>query len=279
MGKSTLTIGVIGTVVSAAMLALGYFAGSGHLSQSALASAEPAIEVSAEPAEPALPASAPELDIAIRDYLLRNPEILVEVQEKLETKREIAQRETQKTTINQESAKIFNDPRDAVVANAGAKTSLVEFFDYNCGYCKRALDDMNSIMEDDKDVRFVLKGFPILGPDSHAAHVVSEAFKAIAPEKYLDFHRALLGGPGKADEVRAIEVAAGLGVGEAALREKMKDPAIEAAFKETYELAEKLGITGTPSYVLADEVVFGAVGTSALSQKIANARSCGSTIC
>lgn len=276
MSKSPVIFGAIGALASAAMLVLGYYAGTGGLSTAGVPAEEAVVEAGAS--TPIIAAS-PELDAAIRDYLLRNPEVLVEVQETLTKKQEAEQRISQKETITKQSARIFSSAADAVVANPEGKVAMVEFFDYNCGYCKRALDDMNNIMASDKDVRFVLKGFPILGPDSHAAHVVSEAFKKIAPDKYLDFHRQLLGGQGRADEARAIKVALGLGVDEAALREKMKDPSIEAAFRETYELANELGITGTPSYVLADEVVFGAVGVPALEEKIANAKTCGSTIC
>ncbi len=276
----TFVYGAAGAVVSAAMLGLGFVAGSNRLSpadtQDQPVAEQPADQVT--PA-PATMAASPELDSAIRDYLLRNPEILLTMQETLSKKEEEKQRASAQAAITKDSAKIFNSAADAVVANPDAKITLVEFFDYNCGYCKRALDDMNTMIAADKDVRFVLKGFPILGPDSQAAHVVSEAFKKLAPGKYLEFHRQLLGDPGRANEARAISVAVGLGVDEAKLREAMKDPSIEASFSDTFKLANDLGITGTPSYVVADEVVFGAVGVSTLSEKLANAKSCGSTVC
>lgn len=138
--------------------------------------------------------------------------------------------------------------------------TIVEFFDYNCGYCKRAMSDMDDILAKDKNVRFVLKELPILGPDSLAAHKVSAAFRVIAPEKYGDFHRALLGAEERATEETAIAVAAKLGVTEAQLREKMDDGPYDASVREAYTLANELGITGTPSYVVGNEAVFGAVG-------------------
>jgi protein-disulfide isomerase len=138
---------------------------------------------------------------------------------------------------------------------------------------------MRNLTAADPDLRFVLKEFPILGPDSQKAHVVSMAFHKLMPEKYGEFHNRLLGGQGRAGEASAIKVALSLGADEAKLREVMKDPAIQAAFEKTYDLANRLAITGTPSYVVGDEVVFGALGQDVLAQKIAAAKACGDATC
>jgi protein-disulfide isomerase len=105
------------------------------------------------------------------------------------------------------------------------------------------------------------------------------AFRTLAPEKYGEFHNQLLGGKGRAGEAAAIKIALSLGVDETKLREEMKNPAITDAFAQTYDLANKLSITGTPSYVVGNEVVFGALGQEVLSQKIAAAKSCLDTTC
>jgi protein-disulfide isomerase len=131
---------------------------------------------------------------------------------------------------------------------------------------------MLALTSADPDLRFVLKEFPILGPDSTKAHVVSMAFRTLMPEKYGDFHNQLLGGQGRASEATAMKIALALGADETKLREEMKNPAINAAFEKTYELANKLAITGTPSYVVGNEVVFGALGQEVLAQKITEAR-------
>ena len=149
------------------------------------------------------------------------------------------------------------------------KVTIVEFYDYNCGYCKRAIEDMQALTAADPDLRFVLKEFPILGPDSQKASVVSMAFHTLMPEKYGEFHNQLLGGQGRASEASAIKIALSLGADEAKLREEMKNPAITEAFAKTYDLANKLAITGTPSYVVGNEVVFGALGQEVLAEKIA----------
>jgi protein-disulfide isomerase len=214
----------------------------------------------------------------VREYLLANPEVLVEAQQALEQKRS-EQRATQaKAAVGENAGAIFNSPNDIALGNPNGKTTIVEFFDYNCGYCKRALPDMDAIIKSNPDVRFVLKEFPILGQDSVDAHKISFALKQVAPEKYGDFHRAMMSGP-HADEARAIEVAKSLGVSEEQLRAKLETTPQDDSVREAYDLATKLGITGTPSYVLGDEAVFGAVGATDLNAKIANVRQCGKTTC
>ena len=220
-----------------------------------------------------------QIEAIIRDYLLNNPEVLVEAQKALEAKQEAAQKEAQKTLIAEAKDAIFASEHDGIIGNPDGKVTIVEFFDYNCGYCKRAMADMDAMVAADKDLRFVLKEFPILGEDSQKAHVVSQAFQRLMPEKYGEFHRELLSSKGRADETKAIDLAVKLGADEKALREKMQDPAVMDAFKSSYELANKLSITGTPSYVMGDEVVFGALGREVLSAKVENLRSCNSTSC
>lgn len=219
-----------------------------------------------------------EIGKIVREYLLAHPEIMVEVQQALEKKQAEERAAQAKAAVKENSDAIFNASTDIALGNPEGKTTIVEFFDYNCGYCKRAVSDMDAIIESNPDVRFVLKEFPILGQDSVDAHKVSYALKLIAPEKYGDFHRALMTGE-HADEARAIEVAKSLGVTEEALRAKMAEAPHDDSVREAYRLASKLGITGTPSYILGDEAVFGAVGETELSQKIASVRQCGKTTC
>ncbi|SIP98787.1 Protein-disulfide isomerase [Rhizobium sp. RU20A] len=215
----------------------------------------------------------------IREYLIANPEVLIDVQKALQQKQQAAQAAAAEAAVTSNKEAIFNSQHDVVLGNPKGDVTIVEFYDYNCGYCKRALSDMNAILESDKNVRFVLKELPILGPDSLAAHRVSAAFRTIAPEKYGDFHRTLLGGEDRATEETAIAVAETLGVKEADLRAHMDKNPKDAAVMEAYKLANDLGISGTPSYVIGNEAVFGAVGLEELQGKVANIRACGKTTC
>jgi len=220
-----------------------------------------------------------ELGAFIREYLIANPEILFEVQKAYEAKQEVLQKEKSKDIIANASDAIFNSPSNVILGNPEGEITIVEFFDYNCGYCKRALKDMEDILANNSDVRFVLKEFPILGDDSVAAHRVASALHIVAPEHYAEFHRSLLGGHGRANEEAAMEIALSLGVDEAELKAAMDDPSIEQGYRETFQLADMLGISGTPSYVVGDETVFGAVGVQQLASKIENVRNCDSATC
>ena len=220
-----------------------------------------------------------EIGKIVREYLIAHPEVLAEVQQALEKKQADERMAQAQVAVKENAAAIFNGATDIALGNPQGKTTIVEFFDYNCGYCKRAVSDMDAIIKDNPDVRFVLKEFPILGQDSVDAHKVSFAFKHIAPEKYGEFHRALLGGEGRATEESAIALAATMGLAEADIRKTMTEKPHDDAVREAYTLANDLGITGTPSYVLGEEMVFGAVGVDELKQKIANVRSCGKATC
>ena len=215
----------------------------------------------------------------IKEYLVENPEILLDVQEALQKKQQEEQQAKAQAAITDNETSIFTSPYDVALGNPNGDVTIVEFFDYNCGYCKRALIDMDEILKEDKKVRFVLKELPILGPDSLAAHKVSAAVRDLAPEKYGEFHRTLLGSEGRATEESAIAIAAGMGLSEADIRKTMADKPHDEAVREAYSLANDLGITGTPSYVIAQETVFGAVGADDLREKIANVRACGKTSC
>lgn len=252
--KTAAVLGVAGVLVSAGMFAFGYSAGS-----------RPDLSALPMPAQAA--PSRTEIEAMVRSYLVENPEILIEMQTALELRQEEQQRVSQVETIQNASSELFNADYDGVIGNPEGSVTVVEFFDYNCGFCKRAMDDMDAMVEADPDLRFVLKEFPILGPDSQRAHVVSMAFRALSPDSYGEFHRALMTS-GRATEASAVAIALELGVEEAALRAEMENPNISRAFANTYELANKLSITGTPSYVIGDEVVFGALGQAVLEEKV-----------
>jgi protein-disulfide isomerase len=261
-------LGTTGIAVSFAMLAFGYLAGQ---AQRAQAGDNPQV-VQAAPAEQGLDRG--DVETIIREYLLANPELILEVQQALDAKEKERERVARLEAIKEAKAEIFNAGYDGVVGNPDGKVTIVEFYDYNCGYCKRAQADMQALTDADPDLRFVLKEFPILGPDSTKAHIVSMAFRNLMPEKFSEFHNQLLATPGRAGEASALKIALELGADEGKLREEMKNPAINDAFSTTYDLAQKLSITGTPSYVVGTEVVFGALGQEVLAEKIEEARAC-----
>jgi protein-disulfide isomerase len=273
MSKAIL-LATTGAVAGLAMLAVGFAAGNvlPARAESAAASTDMMKVASADTNAASGKLDRTEVEGIVRDYLLKNPEILLEVQDALEAKQKEEQKIASEGVIKNQKDEIFNSTFDGVVGNPNGKVTIVEFYDYNCGFCKRAIEDMQALTKEDSDLRFVLKEFPILGPDSQKASVVSMAFHKMMPEKYREFHTELLGGEGRATEAKAIKIAMSLGADEAKLREHMKDPDIPDAIAKTYDLANKLTITGTPSYVVGNEVIFGALGQQVLAEKIAAAK-------
>jgi protein-disulfide isomerase len=215
----------------------------------------------------------------VHDYLIANPEVLAEAQTALEAKQQQARKAQESKVIAANEQQILHSPDDAVFGNPKGDVTIVEFYDYNCPYCKHALTDMDSLLAGDPNLRFVLKEFPILGQDSVHAHIVAEAFRQLMPAKYEEFHHRLLGSKSRANEQSAIALAVSMGADETALRQAMKSPKIMQIFKDNYALANKLNITGTPSYVVGDELVFGAIGLDTLVQKVANMRKCHHASC
>lgn len=194
----------------------------------------------------------------VRDYLLTNPEILIEMQLILQEKLE-KQNEQQALIINLLKKEIFQSPYDAVLGNPNGKRVLVDFFDYNCGYCKKSYSYIENLIKEYPDLRVIIKDLPILGSDSIAAHTVAYVFRKQFPQKYLQFHKALLTNQNRANEAKAIKIAVSLGADEKKLRDAIKDPALQNAFQENLQIASQLNITGTPAYIIGDKVFIGAM--------------------
>ena len=230
------------------------------------------------------------IETIIRDYLIANPEVLIEAMDALQTKQAHAQREARaergharhvaRADVIAKAGDVLTDaPEGMVLGNPNGDVTVVEFFDYNCGYCRQALEDMNALIEADNNVRFVLKEFPILGPQSIEASRVSLAFRDLAPQKYPEFHRALLARRSMADKASALEVAGDLGVEPDAIEAKMNDTGHIQELQAIQDLAANLQINGTPSYVIGGEVIQARVGIDGLKQAVENMRECGKADC
>jgi protein-disulfide isomerase len=215
-----------------------------------------------------------EIGKIIRDYLLKHPEVLQEAMAEFEKRQQLAEAEKAKVAIKTHAEAIFNSPRQVTLGNPQGDVTFVEFFDYNCGYCKRALEDMMQLMSKDPKLKVVLKEFPVLGPASMDAARVGVAVRMQdkTGKKYLEFHQKLLTGRGQVDRARAMAAAKEVGLDMARLEKDLKSDEIDASLQESMKLAEALGLNGTPSYVINNDVVIGAVGLATLSAKIQAAR-------
>ncbi|MEM8649440.1 MAG: DsbA family protein [Pseudomonadota bacterium] len=212
--------------------------------------------------------SKSDIEKIVRDYLIENPEILIEVQQAFEAKQQQRLAERQKQTLAERRDELYSGPYQVVLGNPDAEITVVEFFDYNCPFCARAIDDMHRILSTNDNVRFILKEFPVLGEGSVEATQVSMALTKIYPEKYADFHERLLSLEGQKDAQIALQLAEEMGADISKIQTEMENPEIIETIRGTYQIADSLGITGTPSYVIEDEVVFGAVGYDELQDTL-----------
>lgn len=220
-----------------------------------------------------------EIETIVREYLLENPEIIAEALTELDQREQEAEEAARRQVLSDSSDILFNSTRQVVMGNPNGSVTMVEFFDYNCGYCKRAYVDMVRLIEEDPDLRVVLKEFPVLGQGSVEAAQVAVAVNSVAPDKYGAFHEALMMNRGQANRTSAIEAALGVGLAEDDLMAVMATDEAGQTIEEVYTLANRLGLTGTPSYVVGDEVIMGAVGYDQLKSRLAAAKDCGQATC
>ncbi len=240
----------------------------------------------------ALPAAAPvraqsftpdqrsDIERIVKEYLLSHPELLQDVMAELEKRQTVADTEKHRAAVKEYSAAIFASPRQVTLGNMQGDVTVVEFFDYNCGYCKRAMNDMLELLKADAKLKFVLKEFPVLGESSVQAAQVAAAVRMQdkSGKKYLEFHQKLLSGRGQVDKARALAVAKEVGLDVARIEKDMAGDEVKAQLEESFKLADALGLNGTPSYVIGNDVVVGAVGLPALKEKVNTAR-CGKATC
>jgi protein-disulfide isomerase len=223
--------------------------------------------------------SREQIEQIVREYILKNPEIVRDAIVELRRREEQAETQLRSNALKTYQAKLFNSPRGVVVGNPKGDVTLVEFFDYNCGYCKKALGDVTQLLKNDPNLKVVFKELPILSPGSVEAARVSIAVRIQDPSKYFAFHRILLNGRGEANGARALAAAKEAGLDIERIKKDMNSPEVEATLQESAELAEALKIGGTPSYVLADQLIPGALPYERLALAIAAVRKCGKVEC
>lgn len=216
----------------------------------------------------------------IRETLLQNPELIQEAMVELERRNTLAQAEAQRSAVTAEKANLIDPATSAILGNPQGDVTIVEFMDYNCGFCKRALEDVRALAKEDPKLKVVIKDFPILGPDSvEASRVAVAAMTQLQGAKYFDFHDKLMATKGRVNGAKALEIAKESGADIERLKKDMGSTQTKAVIEGTVALGDRLGLTGTPAFIVGDEVVFGAVGVPVLKQKIDSVRKCGKATC
>lgn len=210
------------------------------------------------------------IEAIIHDYLTKNPDVLLDALQAAEDKIKGEAHDKAAQTLSARRREIFEDPDAPIAGNPQGDVSLVEFFDYRCPYCKQVEPSLEALLGEDRQLRFVYKEFPVLGPESVTASRAALASRKQG--KYDAFHRALMALKGQINETAVYRTAESVGLDVDRLKRDMTAPEVARALKANTELAEALDIHGTPGFVIGDEIVPGAIDLGSLKQLIATAR-------
>ncbi|KQP33702.1 disulfide bond formation protein DsbA [Methylobacterium sp. Leaf104] len=216
----------------------------------------------------------------IKDYLVRNPEVLQEAIAEGERRQQETQKLAQSAALKESREALVNSPHGVVAGNPNGDVTLVEFFDYNCGYCRKALTDIQALIKGDPKLRVVLKDFPVLGAESlEASKIALAAKQQLKGDKIFEFHTKLLESKGRVNGERALAVGKEMGLDVARLTKDAQGPEVKAALSENVGLGDKLGLSGTPAFIIGDEIIPGAVGIEPIRKTITDVRQCGHASC
>ncbi len=213
-----------------------------------------------------------EVEDIVKDVISENPELLMASLKSMEKKMYEKQMAKAAEGLKNYKKELLEDKNSPVAGAKNAKVTIVEFFDYHCGYCKKVAPTMKRVLEEHDDVRIVFKEFPILSPDSHNAARAALAVYSLKPEKYFDFHQMLMEHRAEYSDATLQDFASKLGIDAEDLQKAMKSDAIEDELKQATDLAQKLGIQGTPAIIVGDELIPGAVEYDALEFRIKAAK-------
>ena len=212
------------------------------------------------------------IEKVVREYLKNNPDVLIDALENLRERQDAEKKSRGQAALAARRSELENDPATPFGGNTKGNVTLVEFFDYQCGFCKRVMPALRELLRSDGNIRMVFKEFPILG----AASVIA-ARAALAAWKqdrggYRTFHFALMATKGKLSEDKIMAVAVESGLDMDRLRRDMAAPEIDDVLQKNLRLADALGIRGTPAFVIGDRLVPGAIDLKTFRKLIADAR-------
>ncbi len=224
-------------------------------------------------AEGISPAQKIEFEKLVHDYLLEHPEILRDMSNKLEANDKLAADTARNSTLTTQAKAIFHNPIDAVVGNPKGDVTIVEFMDYNCGWCKKSVTEMQALVAKDKNVRVVMKEFPIFGEGSEYA--ARAALASVKQGKYWEFHQAMFASEGKITVEVVDQIAKEQGLDVAKMKIDMKAADIDAAIKKNQAMAQSLALTGTPAFIVDDKLIPGYTELANIQAMLATTRANG----
>jgi protein-disulfide isomerase len=215
------------------------------------------------------PSASTSVQAQMRNFILDNTKVLLEAVQRHEESQQAAQNDEVKTALIQYRKELLNG-QSPVSGNPSGDVTIVEFFDYNCPYCRKAGPILGEALAADKGLRIIFKEWPILGPGSEFA--ARAALASNAQGKHEPFHLALMTSPTRVDETSTLEIASTVGLDVERLKRDMESEVVKAELQRNFALAEKLRITGTPAFVIGEEIIRGLVDLETLQQTIAGAR-------
>ena len=236
--------------------------------------------VTAEDAAPFTDVQRKAIEAIVKDYLVKNPDVLQDALAEHEKREQETQRLAQAAALKEARETLISSPHGVILGNPDGDITLVEFFDYNCGYCRKAFYDVQALLKADPKLKVVLKDFPVLGNESVEASKISLAAKQqLKGDKMLEFHAKLLESKGRVNGERALTLAKEFGLDIEKLKKDAAGPEVKAALTENMGLGDKLSLSGTPAFIVGEEILPGAVGLEPMKKTIADVRQCGHASC
>ncbi len=221
-----------------------------------------------------------QIEAVVKAYILKNPEVVQQAIEELTDREKAKEAAARSKSLSDVKGALYASPNELIVGNPQGTITLVEFFDYNCGYCKKMLPDLARLIKANPDLKVVLRDFPILSDASvDAATIAAGVRDQFKGEKFWEYHQRLLGMHGLVGKQQAVDLAQEMGADMPQLARDAQAPSAKAGLEEGFKLGRVLQIEGTPSYIVGDTVVDGAVGYADLQSKVDNIRKCGKAIC
>lgn len=215
-----------------------------------------------------------DIEQIVREYLMQNPEVIVDALREYERRQQAEQENQRKRALAGLDSFIDSIPPEDIVGNPDGDVTIVEFFDYRCGFCHKMMEPILAAIEQDSDLRLVLVEFPIL---SQASRYAAQAALASREQGlYPEFHFALMEQRGQLNEERVMQIAQSVGLDVDQLRRDMQSPAVGETLNANFALAQRLGVTGTPAFVVGDNFVPGAITLERLQGLVKEARAQGS---
>ena len=211
-----------------------------------------------------------EVEAVVQDYLLNNPEIITKAIEVLQARKREAEEQQSKAALVAHRSQLFNDPTSPVAGNPSGDITVVEFFDYRCGVCKRVHPIVAKLIKGDPKIRRVYKEWPILGPDSALA--ARAALASHRQGKYFAFHNAMMEARARLNKNVIMTIAKRVGLDTTRLARDMESPEISRILKQNFALAEALKLNGTPSFVIEDTLLRGGRDLATMQRMVADAR-------